>query len=524
MQTILALDLGTSSAKAALVTLSGQIVDSTRRELRVLYPRPNWAEQEPESWWQAMTGATRDLWERSRGQPGDVAGIIFSSQMLGMIPVDESGAPLMNCMIWLDTRSRFQARRLTAGHPKVAGYGAWRLLKWLRITNGAPNLAGRDPISKMVWLREERPDLWQRTYKLLDVKDYLLFRSTGRMLTTYDFASSGWLLRTRKHHLGWSQEILDMVGIPRDRLPDLIRSTEIAGTLRPEAAADLGLPEGIPVVAGAGDVTSSAVGSGAVRDGEIHLSLGTSALVTAHLDDRKVDLFSAIGTYCAAEDDKYLLIASQETACASLEWMRTRILGEEISHAKFDELVASAAPGAGGVHFFPWFAGERVPVDDSSIHGGFVNLALDTDRSQLARAIYEGISYNTRWALRSVEKLLGGPVPALRLVGGGAHSTVWCQVLADVFDRRIERVEAPQFSAVRGAALIALRALGKIDHLEEAGDRVPVSDVCEPRPELRGLYDAGFDHFLRFYRRNRSWFGRLNEPAGENPLRDSTCP
>ena len=175
MQTILALDLGTSSAKAALVTLSGQIVDSTRRELGVLYPRPSWAEQDPESWWQAVAGATRDLWERSRGRPGDVAGIVFASQMLGMLPVDEAGAPLMNCMIWLDTRSRFQARQLTAGYPKVAGYGAWRLLKWLRITNGAPNLAGRDPISKMVWLREERPDLWQRTHKLLDVKDYLLF-------------------------------------------------------------------------------------------------------------------------------------------------------------------------------------------------------------------------------------------------------------------------------------------------------------------------------------------------------------
>ena len=215
-QHILAVDVGTSEVKVALVSQKGEVIDCARRSLPVLHPKPTWAEQDPNAWWNSICAAARELWRNPANQPNSVSGLVFTCQMFGVLPVDADGKPLMNAMIWLDTRSREQARAITSGFPKVAGYGLPRLIKWLRTTNGAPNLAGRDTISKFIWLREERPAVWERTHKLLDVKDYLLMRCTGQTVTTYDLASGGWLFNTRKGQLGWSKKILKMLDLDTD--------------------------------------------------------------------------------------------------------------------------------------------------------------------------------------------------------------------------------------------------------------------------------------------------------------------
>ncbi|MAI81074.1 MAG: carbohydrate kinase [Deltaproteobacteria bacterium] len=510
-QHILAVDVGTSEVKVALVSHQGVVTQHARRSLPVLHPKPTWAEQDPNAWWNSICAASRELWQSPENNPESVTGLVFSCQMFGVLPVDGDGKPLMNAMIWLDTRSRDQAREITAGFPKIAGYGLPRLIKWLRTTNGAPNLAGRDTISKFIWLREKRPHIWKRTHKLLDVKDYLLMRCTGRTVTTYDLASGGWLFNTRKGELGWSKKILKMLKLDTDRLPTVIRSTEVAGFLLDDAAGDLGIPSSTPVVAGAGDVPSCAVGSGAVRDGEVHICLGTSSWVATHMNNRAVNPMAATGTLCAAEFGKYILIATQETAGASMEWLRKQILGEDLDYEKINQLVAECAPGAGGVFFFPWMMGERVPVDDSSIRGGFVNLALDHERSHLLRAVFEGVAYNNKWALGVVEKLRGGPVSKIRITGGGAQGDAWCQIMADVLGVTVERADNPQFSGARGAALIALRALGEVAQLEDTGDLVQVTDVFQPNPELQDFYQSRYKSFLDYYKRNHSWFRRLNE-------------
>lgn len=511
---ILAIDVGTSEVKAALVTHAGEVRACARSTASVLHPRPDWAEQDPNAWWHAICSATRELWKNSDVSPEDVSGLVFSCQMFGVLPVDIDGKPLMNAMIWLDTRSRDHARRIVGGFPSIYGYGALRALKWLRICNGAPSRAGRDVTSKFIWLREERPEVWERTHKLLDVKDYLLLRCTGRALTTHDLASGGWLYRTKKGQLGWSDEILKMLDLDTSKLPKVIRSTEVAGELLEEAAAGLGVPPGLPVVAGAGDVQSCAIGSGAARDKELHLCLGTSSWLAAHLDDRKVRPFAATGTLCAAEHGKYLLIATQETAGASQEWLRKKVLGESLDYEQINNLVESSDPGARGVLFFPWLMGERVPVDDPAVRGGFVNLGLDHDRSDLLRAVYEGVGYNVKWAYRAVDEMLGGGSRSIRIAGGGAQSDVWCQIMADILDTEILRVANPQFSSVRGAALIALRALGELAQLEEASDLVETTATFEPQAANRALYDERFALYLDYYRRNRRWFRRLNNGTG----------
>jgi len=239
--------------------------------------------------------------------------------------------------------------------------------------------------------------------------------------------------------------------------------------------------------------------------------------VATHLDDRAVSPFAATGTLCAAEPGKYILIATQETAGASMEWMRKKILGGDLDYDALNRLVAECEPGAGGVFFFPWLMGERVPVDDASLRGGFVNLSLDHDRGHLLRAVFEGVAFNNRWALGVVEKLLGGPVPSIRITGGGAQSAVWCQIMADVLGKPVERVANPQFCGVRGAALIALRALGEIDGLDACSDLVEVTDRFEPQPETQALYARRYQSFLDYYKRNRAWFRELNEGPDEGP-------
>ena len=510
-QNILAVDVGTSEVKAALISPIGEIRDCARSHLEVLYPQPTWAEQDPNGWWQAISAAVQELWSRTPDRRQTVTGLVFSCQMFGVLPVNADGKPLMNAMIWLDTRSREQARAMTHGFPKIAGYGLGKVLKWLRETNGAPNLAGRDTVSKFIWLREQRPDIWDQTAKLLDVKDYLLLRTTGRTVTTYDLASGGWLFKTKKGALGWSKRILKMLDFDADRLPTVLRSTEVAGYLQEEAAKDLGLAAGTPVIAGAGDVPSCAIGAGAVRDEEVHICLGTSSWVAAHRRDRCVDPFSATGTLCAAEFGKYILIATQETAGASMEWLRQNLLGADLEYEEINALVAQSPPGAGGVCFFPWMMGERVPVDDSSIRGGFVNLSLDHTRGDVLRSVFEGVAYNTRWAFEVVQKLLDHPVPSVRITGGGAQSDPWCQIMADVLGRPVHRVNHPQFCGVRGAALIALHALGEIPRLEETGHLVEAPDTFNPNPENIALYEQRYRAYRDFYKRNHSWFRRLNE-------------
>jgi len=510
-QNILAVDVGTSEVKAALISYRGEIRDCARSHLELLHPEPTWAEQNPEGWWQAITSAVRKLWERAPNRRDTVTGLVFSCQMFGVLPVDVDGKPLMNAMIWLDTRSREQARAMTHGFPKISGYGLGKVLKWLRETNGAPNLAGRDTISKYIWLREERPELWSQTAKLLDVKDYLLLRTTGRTVTTYDLASGGWLFKTKRGDLGWSDPILKMLNFDAKRLPTVLRSTEVAGPLQDDAAADLGIPAGTPVIAGAGDVPSCAVGSGAVRNEEVHICLGTSSWVAAHRDNRCVDPFSATGTLCAAEFGQYILIATQETAGASMEWLRQNLLGPDLDYPEINELIQQSAPGAGGIHFFPWMMGERVPVDDSSVRGGFVNLSLDHTQADVLRSVLEGVAFNTRWAFEVVQKLLGSRVPSVRITGGGAQSDPWCQIMADVLGRPVHRVANPQFCGVRGAALIALRALGEISNLDETAALVEAPDTFEPNPKNVRMYDSRYGAYRDFYKRNHSWFRRLNE-------------
>jgi len=502
---LLGYDFGTSAVKVALFARDGAIVAAATQGYRLILPERGWAEQDPQDWWAAMAAATRALVGAVPDAAGRIAAIGLSAQMGGVVPVDADGSALHNALIWLDTRSADIARELTGGMIRVAGYGPLKLARWLRLTGGAPSLSGKDAISKIVWLQRHRPDLWPRVHKLLDVKDYLLAHLTGRFVTSFDSAHLTWLFDARPGRKRWSPTLLKQIGLPAARLPDIAGACDVAGGLSDGAAAELGLRPGTPVTVGTGDVAAAAISAGNPEEGSLHLYLGTSLWLAARIARSRVDPGTSIGSLSFADGSDYLLIATQENAGASIRWAMALLGLAEDDFAGFEALARSHAPTADGPFFFPWLTGERVPVDDPRIRGAFANLGIESGRAAMAFAVYEGVALNLRWAMASFDKLSGRIGQTLRLLGGGARSTFWAQMFADVLGRAVETVETPDQCGTLGAAMTAGVAAGWYPGLADAAAMTRPARVFAPDPARAALYAARFGRYTGYYPRVKKW-------------------
>lgn len=491
---VIAADFGTSGVKVAAVDRGLVLRATAMRTYALSLPGPGQAEQAPADWWQALADGIADLRETIPDLGARAAGLVFCAQMCGVIAADRTGAPLRPALVWLDKRAGAMSRQMNGGFPSVAGYRLDKLLAWTRIANGAPSHNGMDPPAKMLWLKQFEPATFAEAYKLLDVKDWLLNRATGRFVTTADSANLTWMMDTRRGREGWSPYLARRLGIPLDKLPEIVDGTQIVGGLTAVAASDLGLRQGLPVIAGAGDVAATAIGSGAMADGELHAYAGTSAWLSGFFPSRRIDIFHSFATIASSVGYRPLLIATQESAGTAFAWA-ARLAGG--SDDDTDASLAKTYAGIGPVRaddplFVPWLAGERVPVDDDRLRGVFYGLGIQHDRSALLRSVLEGVALNMRWALSKVARqrgvLMETPLP---LVGGAAVNPLFAQGLADALKRRVE-VRSPRHAGVRGVAAIAGAALGWFDRVEAAAPVLasgPV-DAYEPQADGMALSDA----------------------------------
>ena len=506
---IIAVDVGTSSLKVGLLGPDLDVLHAADHAYPVSYPGPGCAEQDPLDWWQALrlalvklSGSCPDLRTRA-------AGMVIASQMCGVVAVDREGQPIRPCMIWLDKRAAPIAREVMGGFPTLFGYGLFKLLSSIRLTNGAPSLNGMDPPAKMLWLKRHERQVYDRAWKLLDVKDWLLLRATGHAATTADLANVTWMMDTRKGREGWSDALVTRFGLKRELLPDIIEGTASPGGLTPAAAAELGLPAGLPVFAGAGDVCAAAIGSGAVEDGELHISLGTSSWISGFYPGRRLSASEGYATILSPFGNRPLLIATQESAGSCIDWL-DRMMGTEPPEEE-----AGVVPPL----FLPWLAGERVPVDDNRLRGAFLGLSLQHGRASLRRAVIEGVALNTRWAWQSVAKQKGTKhAHLLRAVGGGALNATLCQTLADCLGVDIAVARDPRNAGVRGAAAIAATALGWQPSVWEAAKSFDRSSETMYRPDAarRAYFDQRFRLFLDAYKRNAPWFRTAFEASSND--------
>jgi len=507
---IMAWDFGTSSVKATICTVKGELVSSAIAGYELYHPQPDWAEQNPKEWWAATTKSSKEALRAAKIKPDDVEAISISAQMAGLVPVDKNGEPLRPAIIWLDSRAHDQAR-------KLAGNILSMLITFVRITGGAPG--PKDVISKIVWLRENEPHVFEKAYKLLDAKDYLIYRCTGEYVTSWDCASVTWMFDSRKGRMRWSESICRKAGIPMEKLCDTVPSPTVVGELTAEAAKDLGLKKGTQVVCGCGDIPAATVGSGAVRENQVHAYIGTSSWVVAPVTKRKLSISYYIGSICSADPTKYILVAEQECSGVCYQWLKNNLGYRYMVEAEkegvdvynvMDRIAAEAEPGSRKLIFTPWMFGERCPLNDHTVRGGFINLSLIHEDKHVLRAILEGVAYHIKWMLEGVQKLIG-QVPSINLIGGGAQSDVWCQILADITGKKIRQMKDPIEAGSRGAALTAAVGLGYYKSFDELEKVVPVRKEFEPNPENKEIYDELYPKFKLIYKKLKKMYRELNE-------------
>lgn len=517
---ILAIDLGTSGPKVALVTPHGDVLDCETGVTATRILPGGGAEQDPDEWWTAVQTTTRQLLASHPEAAARIMGIGCTSQWSGTVAVDGRGNHLMNAIIWMDSRGAPYVQAITDGLIKIEGYGLRRLFTWLQLTGGIPVRSGKDSIAHILYIKHRCPEIYRQTYKFLEPKDYLNLRLTGLFATSYDAITLHWLTDNRDiRHIRYDDTLIQYATVDREKLPELKRAVDILGPLQPAVAQELGLPPGIPVIMGTPDIQSAAIGSGAVRDYEPHLYIGTSSWLTCHVPFKKTDLFHNMASLPSAIPGKYFIANEQETAGACLAYLRDNLLCANDAlaceppianvYSVFDEMVAQIPAGSEKVIFTPWLHGERTPVDDHLVRGGFYNLSLRTTRAHLIRAVFEGVAYNSRWLLRYVEKFVKRPLDVIYMIGGGANSNIWCQIHADVLNRKIKQVKNPVEANVRGVGLLAAVALGYTT-FADINDQVPVAHVYEPSPAHRQIYDELFAAFETIYKQNKKMYARLN--------------
>ncbi len=501
---VLAVDLGSGGPKVGYVTLAGEPVWWWYERGDAVGGAET---QDAERWWQTIVEAARRGLDEGAVDGADVVGVAVTGQWASTVPVDERGRPVAECLMWSDTHGAAYSRERFGG--PVSGYAARPLATWLRRSGGIPNPGGADPVAHFLHLQHDRPDVAALARWYLEPVDYLTMRFTGRAAATAMSMTAAWLTDNRDlSRLDYDPVLTRLAGIDTSRLPPLVAGGSVVGTVLPDVAELVGIPRDAVVVTGAPDLHNAIVASGCVDLHQPHLSLGTSAWISCPVPAKKTDVVRQLAAVPGIGDGHYVLADNQDNAGRCLEWFRQGF-APDLSYDALGELAASAPPGAHGVFFTPWLSGERSPVDARWARGGFHNLSLSHGRADLTRAVLEGVALNLRWLLQAAERFTGRTLDPIRVIGGGATMDVWVQILADVLDRTLERVEQPWVGGLRGAGLTVGLALGEVGR-EEVHTLVPVDRVFSPDSAHRATHDAMFGEFPRLFRSQRGFFRRRN--------------
>lgn len=500
---LLGLDVSTTGSKAVLIDEGGRVVATASNGHPLSTPRPAWSEQEPADWWTASVASIRRVLEDSGARPEEVAGVGMTGQMHGLVLLDGAGEVLRPAILWNDQRTAAQCASITEA------VGAERVLQ----ITGNPVLPGFTA-PKIVWVRENEPEIYARVAHFLLPKDYVRYRLTGEMVCDVSDASGTSVFDVGRRT--WSDEMLSALGIPREWVPDVTESPVVSAHVTAEGAKLTGLLEGTPVVSGAGDNAAAAVGTGIIRPGVISASLGTSGVVFAPLESYQPEPAGRLHAFCHAVPGQWHLMGVMLSAAGSLRWYRDAISGPE-EGPSFDTLVGEAGEvpaGAEGLLFLPYLSGERTPHPDPDARGAFVGLSLRHERGHLTRAVLEGVAFGLKDSVELM-KPLGLSVDRVRVAGGGTRSQVWRQILADVFDAELATTDATE-GAAYGAALLAGVGAGVFDSVEAASDRaVREVEHVTPGPNA-ARYAEIYPRYRALYPALAAEFGamaRLLEPA-----------
>ena len=501
---LLGIDVGTSGTKSLLLSADGRVVATATVAHSLQTPRPGWTEQDPHEWWAAAQSSVAACLAKAGVGGEDVAAVGLSGQMHGSVFLDAAGEVLRPALLWNDQRTAKQSRDILekAGGPA----------RMLELVGNLP-LTGYT-VPKILWFRENEPELFARCASLLLPKDFVRFQMTGDKATDAGDASGTALLDLRTR--AWSGELLGLLDLDEAMLPKVYESPQVTGTLHAAGAAALGLRAGTPVVAGAGDVMSGAVGNGVVEAGLVNANLGTGGVMCAHSDGPALDAGGGghpagrVATMCHAVPGAYVIFGCMLSAAGSLQWYADELAQSERAEAEragrdvFEglmDLAADAPLGCEGLFFLPHLTGERCPYPDPAARGGWVGATRRTGRAELVRSLIEGVTFNMNAMLRIMTRQMGVPLTQVRGTGGGAKSGLWRQIQADTYAAPLALTNSEEGGAF-GAALLAGVGAGSFASVPQAcRDLIRATHVTEPDPAAAeryarhqavydGLYDA----------------------------------
>jgi xylulokinase len=487
---LLGIDVGTTGCKAVLIDVEGTTVAAATTDYPLSTPRPLWAEQDPQDWWKATAASIGKVLQAAGLQPARIAGVGLTGQMHGLVLLDGAGEVLRPAILWNDQRCAAQCETIhrQLGRDNVLARA------------GKPALAGFTA-PKILWVREHEPQVLEAAAKMLLPKDYVRYRLTGAFLSDVADASGTLLFDVGERR--WSAEMIDALRIPPESLPEVTESVVASASVTAEGSRVTGLAEGTPVVAGAGDQAAEAVGCGIVDHGAVTVTIGTSGVVFAATESVRLDPEGRMHAYCHAVPGMWHVMGVMLSAGGSLRWYRETLGREEIAEAgrtgadPYDLLIEGAAgvpAGCEGLLFLPYLTGERTPHADPRARGAFVGLTLRHGKPHMTRAVLEGVSFGLRDSLE-LTGALGIPVAKVRVSGGGARSSTWRQMMADVFNVEVATVNTVHGAAF-GAALLAGVGTGCYASVPEATRSViQETALTQPGPEA-----AVYDEYYRRYR------------------------
>ncbi|MFP4201380.1 MAG: xylulokinase [Candidatus Acetothermia bacterium] len=494
MTQILGFDLGTTGVKSLAVNSKGKVLATHTEGYPLNHPQQGWSEQSADDWWVATVKATKKLIENGSVDKKELNGLALSGQMHGSVFLDDEGEVIRNPILWNDTRTTEQCREI---EEKI---GEERLLELV----GNPALEGFTA-PKVLWLRENEPENYEKLDTLLLPKDYIVYRLTGQRVTEKSDAAGTILYDVENQE--WSKEACKALGIDRDILPEVLDSVDVVGSIKDEIAEEIGLPKDTPVIAGGADNACSAVGNGITEEGLFLASIGSSGVVLAHSDHMEVDFGARVHSFNHSVPDKWYLMGVMLNAGLSYRWFRDTFSSLEVQTGELTdrdpyELLNSEAaqvpPGSEGLIYLPYLNGERTPHKDANARGTFFGFSGTHDKRHFVRSVLEGVTFGLRDSLELI-KDMGVEPKQIRVTGGGGKSKLWRGIQADIFGQEVVTTAVDEGPAY-GAGLIAATGSGLFENLEEAVEAcVEVTSSQQPSPGNQRTYEDLYPIYRSLY-------------------------
>lgn len=487
---VLSIDLGTSGAKAALVSSRGVVLGAAHAPVETLRLPGGGAEQDPESVWSAVKEAIVGALRSARAEPSDVLAILCASQYSSIVPVDRDGRALMGMLTWMDGRGAPERLRSIDGYPARSD-SRLQQWHWLRI-HGLPPVGAGLSLTHMRWIRFARPEVYERTAAFLEPMDYLAMRLCGRIAANPCTAFPSLVTDNRRLDIcRYHPRLVSQSLIDEDKLPELVPMDTILGTLRPDVAAELGLSTETRVLTGLNDTQAAGIATSAFSGTHGSIVVGSSGVMITHVPFKRTDARHFILSMPSPVPDTWFVMAENGVAGGAIEhFLRTKSsdAGTTDLYEEMEKAVGESRPGSGGVLFLPWLTGSGSPRPDDRMRAGFLGIGPNTEWPDLARAVVEGVALNLHRLRRPVERFAKREFTHFVYAGGGAKTRANCQVMADVMGVPVHQLANPQYATAIGAALLAFERLGHVS-FDELPSRIPTQEIFEPNAEHRGLYE-----------------------------------